>query len=520
VPRSGFRFSLSRQLLLWTLLYFAFVVGLPIWLVKQKLGFGWRALLDGEVGDPVFSYLTNFEPELQAAASLKDIDALLKEIAAHTHMDVQIAAGRQGERFAGTTFNLPEEIIRIYSPPGGERGGPPGDGPPDGGRKGPPSTERIARKAQEYFGETPPKRSEERPRLPEGERPRGRLGNKVQGYVSRRPEYYWIVFRIGIPSPEDSILPRQPAMILRTASPWTALGNLDLAPIWWPLAMIGAGSLLFWTVPLWWHTRRLHLATVATERIAAGEFDTRISPGIADEIGRLALSINELGGRLAKHASGQRRFIGDVAHEITAPLARLQFAVGILAENAERDPALRPAAENVYRELASTLALVDELLAYARSGLTNAPPLPVPLALRPLLARLVAEENVGARTTLTVPESLQVRTDPKLLERALSNLVRNFHRHTPADATLAITASAAGDSVTLTFADTGPGVPPELLAQIGEPFFRAQAATPDQPGHGLGLAIVRTCVSASGGTVIFRNGSPHGFAAEIMLPAA
>ncbi|MES2695456.1 MAG: HAMP domain-containing sensor histidine kinase, partial [Verrucomicrobiota bacterium] len=329
----------------------------------------------------------------------------------------------------------------------------------------------------------------------------------------------WIVLRIPIPSPQDSIVPPRSSLILRTASPWTALGNLDLAPLSWPLAALALGSLLFWAVPLWWITRRLRLATAATERIAAGNFDVRVAPGPADEIGQLAASINELSRRLAEYVGGQRRFIGDVAHEITAPLARLQFAVGILAENAERDPAQRPAAEQVYRELECTLALVNELLAYARTGQTGTALEPVAVALQPLVGRIVAQEGVAARATLSIPGDLAVRADPKLLERALSNLVRNFLRHTPAEARLAIQAQASPGGVALTFADNGPGVSAEILARLGDPFFRVQPMAPDQPGHGLGLAIVRTCATACGGEAVFRATSPHGFTAEITLPA-
>jgi two-component system sensor histidine kinase CpxA len=183
-------------------------------------------------------------------------------------------------------------------------------------------------------------------------------------------------------------------------------------------------------------------------------------------------------------------------------------------------PALRPAAEQVHRELASTLVLVDELLGYARSGLTSAPPVTAALPLAPFLQRIVAAEGVAVRTTLSITNDLAVRADPKLLERALANLARNFLRHTPPAARLKVIARPERDSVMLTISDDGPGVPPEILARLGEPFFRGEAAAPDQPGHGLGLAIVRTCVTACGGEVSFRAAAPHGFAAELKLRPA
>lgn len=514
MSRPRIHFSLSRQLALWAALYLALVVGISVWLINEKLGFGWRALLDGEVGDPVFTYLTGFEPEFQNARTLDDLGTALKKISAEMKMDAQLVAGREGSRVAGREFALPPEVLRMHAPPGPPGGGGPRGGGPPPGPRGPPDPARSAQAAQDYF-DGPQRRA-----LAPGERPPGRLGSKLQGFVSRDPQYYWIIHRLPAPSPEDTIVPRQSSVILRTASPWIALGNLDLAPLGWPLVTLALGSLLFWAAPLWWITRRLRLATAATERIAAGNFDVRLAAGPADEIGQLSTSINELSRRLAEYVGGQRRFIGDVAHEITAPLARLQFAVGILAENAERDPALRPAAEQVHRELAQTLALVNELLGYARTGAAGAAPVPATLALRPLVERVLADEGIAARTTLAIPENLSVRADPKLLERALSNLARNFLRHTPAGATLTLTAQSARDTIALTIADDGPGVPPEILARLGEPFFRPTPSAPDQPGNGLGLAIVRTCVTACGGEVIFRHASPRGFAAEVRLPTA
>ncbi|WP_438479956.1 HAMP domain-containing sensor histidine kinase [Oleiharenicola lentus] len=511
MPPSRDNFSLYRQLALWGLIYLILAACTSVWFINEKLGFGWRALLDGEVGDPVFVYLTGFEPEFQNAHSVADVETVLTKIRTQMNLDAQLVTGREGQRLAGDAFALAPEILLMHSPPGGgQSGGPPGGGrPPEA-----PNPERVARATQEYFG------GPQRRPVAAGQRPPGRLGSKLQGFVSRDPKFYWIILRVPIPSPEDSFVPPRSSLILRTASPWRALGNLALAPLVTPLVTLTLCSLVFWALPIWWITRRLNRATAATARIAAGNFDVRLEPGPADEIGRLALSINELSRRLAEHTNGQRRFIGDVAHEITAPLARLQFAVGILAENAERDPAQRPAAEQVYRELDSTLALVNELLDYARTGKTGATAAPATLALKPFVEKIIAEENATTRTTLTIPETISARADAKLLERALSNLVRNFLRHTPGEALLAITAHAARDRVVLTLADNGLGVAPELLTNLGEPFFRGQATAPDQPGHGLGLAIVRTCVTACGGEVIFRAATPHGFIAEISLPSA
>lgn len=496
-----FQFSLSRQLALWLTLHLALVLGGVYWLVQHQLGFGWRAFLDGQAGDPVFGYLSGLEPQLQNAQTIEEIEQIVAAVRARTGLAVQIVAGPQGKHAAGDDFPLLREVIRLYAPPGSAR--------PDAPRPEGPRGDSAAPRAG-----GPPPLSARVPLLP-GQRPPGRLGTKVQGYVSEAPIAYWIIFRI--PIPESSPLPRQPAMILRTESPWTALRLLHLAPLWWALAAIALGSVAFWVVPLWLVTRRLHRATAATARIAAGNFDVRLAPGPADEIGQLSASINELSQRLAHYVAGQRRFVGDVAHEITAPLARLQFAVAILADRAESEPALQPAVAQVHAELQSTLELVHELLAYSRTGeMARGTPVAVPLA--DLVRRILATEQVETRATLEIAEALTVQADPRLLERALANLARNFARHAGPVARLRFLAQVDAGRVRLTISDDGPGVSAEILARLGEPFFRPQPAAPDTPGHGLGLAIVRTCVEACGGEVVFRAASPHGFAAEIVLP--
>ena len=74
--------------------------------------------------------------------------------------------------------------------------------------------------------------------------------------------------------------------------------------------------------------------------------------------------------------------------------------------------------------------------------------------------------------------------------------------------------------VVITVEDDGPGVPPDALSRLGEPFFRPETArTRETGGVGLGLAIVRSGVAACGGQVQFANRTPHGFRAEVRLAA-
>ncbi|WP_415909979.1 HAMP domain-containing protein [Oleiharenicola sp. Vm1] len=92
---------------------------------------------------------------------------------------------------------------------------------------------------------------------------------------------------------------------------------------WWAgvAALALAVSVLFWLPFVRSLTRRLDLLTAATDRLAEGRFETRAAVHGADEIGRLGGAINGMAQRLASHAETQKRFLGDVAHELGSPWA-------------------------------------------------------------------------------------------------------------------------------------------------------------------------------------------------------
>jgi two-component system sensor histidine kinase CpxA len=103
----------------------------------------------------------------------------------------------------------------------------------------------------------------------------------------------------------------------------------------------------------------------------------------------------------------------------------------------------------------------------------------------------------------------------------VGNLVRNALRYAAHAGPITVTAEQLGAQVRLVIADQGPGVPPEALARLGEPFYRPDAArTREDGGAGLGLAIVRSCIDACRAKVQFRNRTPSGFEAEITLGSA
>ncbi|CAN7338703.1 HAMP domain-containing sensor histidine kinase [Aquipseudomonas alcaligenes] len=234
-----------------------------------------------------------------------------------------------------------------------------------------------------------------------------------------------------------------------------------------------------------------------------------------DELGVLAGDFNRMGQRLQGLIGSQRQLLRDVSHELRSPLARLRIALA-LAERAgpEQREALWP---RLSQECDRLEALISEILALAR--LDAEPGATRPIAVRPLLVSLADDARLlhpDQHIEIRCPAELRVDGWPDMLERALDNLLRNALRFNPAEQPVEIDASQADGLLHVQVRDHGPGVQPEHLAQLGEPFYRApgQAA----PGHGLGLAIARRAVERHGGTLALANHPGGGFVASIELP--
>ena len=224
--------------------------------------------------------------------------------------------------------------------------------------------------------------------------------------------------------------------------------------------------------------------------------------------------------RLSGFVTGQKRFLGDIAHELSAPISRLQFALGILDQRASDDQ--RETVEDLQEEIRHMSVLVGELLSFSKAGLDAGGAALKPTLLEPLARQAAARETSGpAQVAVDIPAGLAALAEPNLLLRALSNLVRNAVRYAGTAGPITITAKRREASVLLTVSDCGPGLPPEELDRVFTPFYRLDASrNRDTGGAGLGLAIVKSCIESSGGTVICRNRQPHGLTVEISLKPA
>jgi two-component system sensor histidine kinase CpxA len=274
-------------------------------------------------------------------------------------------------------------------------------------------------------------------------------------------------------------------------------------------------SIAFWTPFVWSITKYVRRLTSATDDIASGRFQVNIPARGNDELGKLGRAIETMADRLDHLVSGQKRFLGDAAHELCAPLARIRTGLGIMEmklHGADND-----ALASIESDTAELAALVNEILAFSKAG--NRAPARQTFELAPLVQQVLARESADVEAELQIPDGLRVWSDPTLLGRAIGNLVRNASIHAGPRPRVVIAAEEDVRGVRITVSDNGPGVPPEELARIFEPFYRIdRSRSRDTGGSGLGLAIVRTAIEACGGETSASLPENGGFSVKISLP--
>lgn len=291
-------------------------------------------------------------------------------------------------------------------------------------------------------------------------------------------------------------------------------GTLAINPWpWFWLALAVAGiAVACWAPFLRGLTRSLRRLEEATGEMAEGRFDVDIRVVRSDEVWELSRSIARMADRLSPLVQGQKRFLGDAAHELCAPLARLQAGLAVLEQRVGEE-----AMQDVREDLDEMARLVEEVLQFSKATMQGPGREPERFSVAEM-ARGVCERE-GPDVEMRIAPELELVSRRALVERALGNLVRNAVRYVGDDGPITVAAEKTGKWVTLTVTDHGPGLPEEELERVFAPFYRLETSrNRASGGFGLGLSIVKGCVEACGGTVACRNRKPRGLEVAIRLP--
>lgn len=253
--------------------------------------------------------------------------------------------------------------------------------------------------------------------------------------------------------------------------------------------------------------------------INAGALQRRLPvPTTRDEVARLGTTLNAMLERLTTAIERQREFTADASHELRTPLAILRTQVELLRDRAA-EPDLRAALDSSLEEVDRLGLLVEDLLVLARAD-ADRMDITEPVDLGDLAALVARRFRVVADREgleLTAHGAAVVRGDRRGLERALSNLLDNAVRHTPAGGRVEVHTGPDGAGARVTVTDTGPGVDPRLADRLFDRFTRADPAR-TRGGAGLGLAIVAAVVQAHGGSVTAHNVAEGGLRVDVSLP--
>jgi two-component system OmpR family sensor kinase len=258
-----------------------------------------------------------------------------------------------------------------------------------------------------------------------------------------------------------------------------------------------------------------------TERELSARLPVSDDPGEVTALGR---TLNAMLDRVEEAVARERRVVSDASHELRTPLTTLRAEVD-LALMGDRDKSeLRAALESASEEARRMSRLADDLLVLARADQGRLPLQPRALATRELLEDAAGRARAGAEVrgrSIAVAELADgsaVRADPDRAAQALDNLITNALLY--GDGTITLSARSTRQHVELHVTDEGQGFPDELLPRAFERFGRGQYARSNEPGSGLGLALVEAVAAAHGGCAEVRNRSEGGADASIALPRA
>ena len=290
-----------------------------------------------------------------------------------------------------------------------------------------------------------------------------------------------------------------------------------------------AGLIAFAAAAAWivrYNLRPLLAITRMAQRITAQRLDERLAPsGWPRDLAVLAQAFDDMLDRLEESVTRLQRFSADLAHELRTPIQNLtletEVTLGRVRTPAEYQETLRHGLE----ELRRLAYMVDDLLFLARAESPRQEPDRLVLDGMEALRKAwdffdAAAEERGV--TVAYRGNATVEAEPQLLHRALTNLLSNALRHTPAGGTITLAAeSRDSNACSLVITDTGCGIAPEHLPRLFDRFYQVD---PNRPrgleGTGLGLSIVRSIMDLHGGRVEVYSTPSTGSTFTLHFPAA
>ena len=278
---------------------------------------------------------------------------------------------------------------------------------------------------------------------------------------------------------------------------------VDLGPIplfnWFPLNLIisitlismflislGVYALIF---PL---ERKLQLIQSGITKVREGKLNTKVKVVGEDEIAHLAATFNSMTEHIRRLIESQRELTRAVSHELRTPVARIRFAVDMLADTDDYDDRMSQR-DYIDQDIESLNGLIDEILTYAKLE-EGSPKMDwEEVDLQELVTQIVRETNALGKPVNVkigkVQKGAFAQADRRYLHRVLQNLAGNATRY--AESTIIISAGLEKNEAFISVEDDGQGIPEKDREKVFIPFARLDdSRTRASGGYGLGLSIV------------------------------
>ena len=242
----------------------------------------------------------------------------------------------------------------------------------------------------------------------------------------------------------------------------------------------------------------------------------QLPEGGPTEVAHAAAAFNAMQKRIAGYVGERTQILAAISHDLQTPITRMRLRTELLDDEEQRD--------KMQHDLDEMTSLVREALAYAKS-LHGADEEARRIDLDGLLDILRCDyEDAGKPLEVTGHVGHPVLTQPLALRRILTNLVDNafkFGQNQPVTVALEVIEDAqAGTQISIAVLDRGPGIPPDQLETVLQPFYRVEnSRNRDTGGTGLGLAIAQQLATSIGGKLSLANREGGGLVARLALPA-
>lgn len=355
-------------------------------------------------------------------------------------------------------------------------------------------------------------------------------GNPMAGNINRWPEEVepdeagWIEFHLSGPqSRPDPIRARvyRPGgqlhlLIGRNVAGERSFTQLIVTALGWGLLLTVILAVAGGLATARLIARRLERINATAREVMAGDLGQRVPRrGANDQFDRLADNLNRMLDRIEHLMAGVRQVSDNIAHDLRTPLTRLRWRLENLRESPDQqllDDAIQEA--DGLLQTFHALLRIAEVESGSRRRFDR---VDLTALIRDVgeLYEPLASDN-GQCLNVEAEEDVTALGDRDVLFQALTNMVDNAVKYTPAGGSITLSVTAADDRVELAVADTGPGIPVDKRDDVVKRFYRLEESR-GSPGSGLGLSLVAAVAKLHEGELVLDDNEP-GLKARLFLP--